>query len=506
MSDSASPEASPKGSTRREKNRVAAKVSRDKNKAMVAEMKADLARLREQNASLASEKEELEDEMAETFEAGLQAGLQQADQVYEKLRGDHAEVQLQLGDSQRRESRLEEAASDPLGFSGHLRDWKLKTVNVPICSFPEQELTVTSPNTEQVPIGALLRLYKQSHKALPQGIVFAAPHPVYSPLHVFIDTDCSGLFSTTYEAIVMLDLNPFLLKCGCVLFIVQGRETLLDPDSIFSAYTGAEKITSIDTWQLCHLPKPSTGAKRPLHVHSAGEEVAFKGSIYRKKLVKASDAWTLAQRAAFPTIKNLDLFSFPRYTSRPDHKDRPIQPGFTDAYLYISSGKKECTAFEFHIEDMEATSINTSLWTGRSKPSTTQKDDEMQVDDDPSEQDSAKIWIMVSPLFRARVEAGLDKIIPRDMPNSHEASCNLRYRDFTLLPTPEFFRHLGIPFFIVVQRAGMTVHIASAAYHGGYNTGPSVNWAVNFEGPGLTATGCQCPKTKRNISVHTPLY
>ncbi|KAK4695058.1 hypothetical protein P7C70_g8626, partial [Phenoliferia sp. Uapishka_3] len=610
------------GSSGEEPSKSAAAIAqakrREKKKAIDAQRVREIETLRERVSSLESKQRrylKMEEDMSSYFAAGVAAGEEGL-----KVKFEH--IQQELADSQRRESLLEqeldaEAVNEtmetpaPKGFSGYVRYWRNETCQdlqfSPLANTSSHPLTQTARpeflEAETVP--ALIELYYLTHAPLPEGIHLEAPHPKYSPLHIYIDLDCSHLYKTTYQAIVLLDLTAFLLKCGCVLFIVQGREHLIDHSS-FAALDGSESVLLTgDRWHLQHVPPPGTTG--PRHVHQAGEPEPYLGLIFQKvwddqpdelenpptikeflsdtsfpqrppaidagdegMLVDIEQAyhyfsdpgllfpsgkasppeshhpdWSSAQwsypffdfsnrsyassKLSFPgtsfiltnpiKLEHFDSISFPPYTSRTDHPDKPCQPGFTHGYIYASAHEK--VAFEFHVEDFEASSVNTSIWTGRSL----KEEESMAVDEGANYKDSAKIWIVVSALYRARVEAGIEskpaslsshcvkliysvgssEILPKDPHPKHSHSCNQRFRDTALIPTPQFLEHLGIPFYLIVQRAGMTVHVGPAAYHGGYNTGPSINWAINVEGPGLTGTGCQCPDSEDKASVHTIL-
>ena len=79
---------------------------------------------------------------------------------------------------------------------------------------------------------------------------------------------------------------------------------------------------------------------------------------------------------------------------------------------------------------------------------------------------------------------------------------------------PSFLDFHRIPYVLVPQTAGMTIHLDGEAHHWGANTGAVLNWAINVEGGGISGTGCGCghggdPKAKallpRPISMRTVL-
>ncbi|KAK4692981.1 hypothetical protein P7C70_g9020, partial [Phenoliferia sp. Uapishka_3] len=94
--------------------------------------------------------------------------------------------------------------------------------------------------------------------------------------------------------------------------------------------------------------------------------------------------------------------SFPPFSSRVHHPLTSFYPGFTHPSLYASSDNP--IALPFHIEALEASSVNTSIWTGRGK-----RQEKQYLNNQHEARDSARIWILVSPLYRARVEAALDR-------------------------------------------------------------------------------------------------
>ncbi|KAK4690193.1 hypothetical protein P7C70_g9657, partial [Phenoliferia sp. Uapishka_3] len=97
--------------------------------------------------------------------------------------------------------------------------------------------------------------------------------------------------------------------------------------------------------------------------------------------------------------KHYNNISFPPFSSRTDRPAKPHRPGVTSPYLYVSRPNRNIS-FEFHVEDFEATSVNTSLWTDFDP-------DSMDVDS-KGPRPAAKIWIVVSALYRREVEAGLE--------------------------------------------------------------------------------------------------
>ncbi|KAK4692200.1 hypothetical protein P7C70_g9182, partial [Phenoliferia sp. Uapishka_3] len=239
-------------------------------------------------------------------------------------------------------------------------------------------------------------------------------------------------------------------------------------NSANSGFTGKESVTAQDFWTLSLLPRPTkTGAKAPLYTPpkspppNSGETAKpFPGRIYQKihhpeptkkkktleeyltgssfpiappgrkafdpnHRAEVEDALTLfknpqglfnsqeVSQTAWKSdpweygvceIDHPDKYhnnlSFPPFSSRTNHPARPHRPGVTDPYLYVSRPKRNI-AFEFHVEDFELSSVNTSLWTDFDP-------DSMEVDDEDA-RPAAKIWIVVSALYRGAVEAGLEQ-------------------------------------------------------------------------------------------------
>ncbi|KAF9641777.1 putative transcription factor jumonji aspartyl beta-hydroxylase protein [Lasiodiplodia theobromae] len=157
-------------------------------------------------------------------------------------------------------------------------------------------------------------------------------------------------------------------------------------------------------------------------------------------------------------------------------------PGIHTPYEYISSDIR--TATGMHVEDAWLCSINVVL------------------------AGAPKVWLMVPPRFQKALEAQVQNHLAADRPRSARR-CSQSVRHMDALLSPLLLDSWGIPYDIVVCKAGQMVVTLPGTYHQVINAGPNYAQAINFAMPGWMGPpsgyrfcGKACPQSDAPTPEH----
>ncbi|KAK4057033.1 hypothetical protein OIO90_001933 [Microbotryomycetes sp. JL221] len=159
----------------------------------------------------------------------------------------------------------------------------------------------------------------------------------------------------------------------------------------FPEFDGDYSLDDLWTWAENHVSVKDTDCD----IHQPQQRGFKAGHLYK--------VWSDEQHALSPYFSSPIMFPSFNADRRHDHE---TIAGFDSAYLY-ANGADTVTCFNLHVEDVGAPSINTNL-----------------------HGNGAKLWIVVSPKDKTKLESALElypKIARLYRTEKHEKSCYQRW-------------------------------------------------------------------------------